>query len=378
MGRKQRGRAARNARKKLPANFETEEAKRAPHVLVFKRGISVGNNVKELIRDMRRVMEPFTAPNLKVNRKNALKDFISIAGHFHITNLMTFSKTQLSTYMRLVRVPRGPTLNFRVRRFTHSRDIVSALKRPQTFPKQFEYAPLLVMNGFQDESIHVKLIATMFQNMFPSINVATVDLSTIKRCVLISMDPVNGLIEFRHYNIKIAPSGISRAAKKLLQGKVPDLSRFNDISDFMYREGNASESEDEGAGDENQVILAQQLRSRGNLKANQSAIRLTEIGPRMTLELVKIEDGLCDGEVLYHSHVSKSSEEISELRKRTMEKKRLKEQRKREQEENVKRKEEKTKQTKKTSMKTKKEADENEQSSDMDTDADDEEEDDNE
>lgn len=36
-------------------------------------------------------------------------------------------------------------------------------------------------------------------------------------------------------NIKIAPSGISRAAKKLLQGKVPDLSRFNDISDFMYR-----------------------------------------------------------------------------------------------------------------------------------------------
>ena len=27
----------------------------------------VGNNVKELIKDMRRVMEPFTAPNLKVS-----------------------------------------------------------------------------------------------------------------------------------------------------------------------------------------------------------------------------------------------------------------------------------------------------------------------
>jgi ribosome biogenesis protein SSF1/2 len=111
---------------------------------------------------------------------------------------MTFSKTQLSTYMRLLRVPRGPTLNFRIRRFTHSRDIVSALKRPQTFPKQFEYPPLLVMNGFQDDSMQIKLIATMFQNMFPSINVATVDLSTIKRCVLLSLDPVNGFIEFRH------------------------------------------------------------------------------------------------------------------------------------------------------------------------------------
>ncbi|UJR13682.1 hypothetical protein I4U23_000694 [Adineta vaga] len=351
MGRKQRGRAARNARRKLPPNFETDEVKRAPHVLVFKRGISVGNNVKELIRDTRRVMEPFTAPNLKVSRKNALKDFIAISNHFHVTHLMTFSKTQLSTYLRLIRVPRGPTLNFRIRRFTHSRDIVSALKRPQTFPKQFEHAPLLVMNGFQDDAIHIKLIATMFQNMFPSINVTNVDLSTIKRCVLLSRDPVNGLIEFRHYNIKIAPSGISRAAKKLLQGKVPDLSRFNDISDFMYREGNASESEDESTGnnDENEIILSQQLRSRGNLKSNQSAIRLTEIGPRMTLELVKIEDGLCDGEVLYHTHVSKTPEEVAELRQRTIEKKRLKEQRKREQEANVKRKQEKKEKTQETS-----------------------------
>ena len=104
----------------------------------------------------------------------------------------------------------------------------------------------------------------------------------------------------------------------------------------FVREGNASESEDEGGDAE--VIVSQQLRSRGNLKSNQSAIRLTEIGPRMTLELVKIEDGLCDGEVLYHNHVEKSSDEIAELRQRTSEKKRLKEQRKREQEANVERK----------------------------------------
>ena len=179
---------------------------------------------------------------------------------------MTFSKTELSTYMRLIRVPRGPTLNFRIRRFTHSRDIVSALKRPQTFPKQFEYAPLLVMNGFQDESIHIKLIATMFQNMFPSINVATVcffiDFKSIHieylggfeynqtMCFAFTrsrqwIDRISSLVNnlyslfsyiFDYFsNIKIAPSGISRAAKKLLTGKVPDLSRFNDISDFMYR-----------------------------------------------------------------------------------------------------------------------------------------------
>ena len=136
-----------------------------------------------------------------------------------------------------------------------------------------------------------------------------------------------------------------------------------------FREGNASESEDESMGnnDENEVIVSQQLRSRGNLKSNQSAIRLTEIGPRMTMELVKIEDGLCDGEVLYHTYVSKTSEEVAELRKRTMEKKHLKEQRKREQEENVKRKQEKTK-TSSSSEKME------QSSSDNDDDADDEEE----
>jgi len=258
---------------------------------------------------------------------------------------MTFSKTELSTYMRLIQVPRGPTLNFRIRRFTHSRDIVSSLKRPQTFSKQFDSPPLLVMNGFANStnSLHIKLIMTMFQNIFPSINVNTVDLSSIKRCVLLSLDQVNGLIEFRHYNIKIQPTGISRAAKKLLQGKVPDLSRFNDISDFMYRDGNNSESEgemDEITG-ENSVIVSQQLRSRGNLKSNQSAIRLTEIGPRMTLDLIKIEEGVCNGEVLYHTQVKKSPEEIQELKKRTLEKKRLKQQRKEEQQSNVEKKKKK-------------------------------------
>jgi ribosome biogenesis protein SSF1/2 len=99
------------------------------------------------------------------------------------------------------------------------------------------------------------------------------------------------------------------------------------------------------------VIVSQQLRSRGNLKANQSAIRLTEVGPRMTLELVKIEDGLCDGEVLYHTHVSKTSEEISELRQRNTEKKRLKEERKREQEANVERKQANKKPKQKSSSK---------------------------
>ena len=38
----------------------------------------------------------------------------------------------------------------------------------------------------------------------------------------------------------------------------------------------------------------------------QQAIRLCEIGPRLRLELVKIEEGMCDGKVLYHRYVIKT------------------------------------------------------------------------
>ena len=42
--------------------------------------------------------------------------------------------------------------------------------------------------------------------------------------------------------------------------------------------------------------------------------RLTEVGPRLKLLLIKVEDGMCDGEVLYHNFISKSDEEIRALK----------------------------------------------------------------
>lgn len=40
--------------------------------------------------------------------------------------------------------------------------------------QQFNHPPLLVLNSFGPQGMHVKLMATMFQNLFPSINVHTV------------------------------------------------------------------------------------------------------------------------------------------------------------------------------------------------------------
>jgi ribosome biogenesis protein SSF1/2 len=50
-------------------------------------------------------------------------------------------------------------------------------------------------------------------------------------------------------------------------------------------------------------VPIQQFQSRSKSKENvQSAIRLHEIGPRLQLELVKVQEGFNEGLVLYHSY----------------------------------------------------------------------------
>jgi len=36
-------------------------------------------------------------------------------------------------------------------------------------------------------------------------------------------------------NIRVVPVGMSKAVKKLVRGQVPNLSGYNDISDFVLR-----------------------------------------------------------------------------------------------------------------------------------------------
>lgn len=99
--------------------------------------------------------------------------------------------------------------------------------------------------------------------------------------------------------------------------------------------GSESEAEDEAA----KVELADEF-GKGNHASQRSAVKLHEIGPRMTLQLVKVEEGLCDGAVMFHEFVKKTPEEILALRNSKEQREALRKQRRAEQEANVKRKEE--------------------------------------
>ncbi|KAG0584154.1 hypothetical protein M758_3G188900 [Ceratodon purpureus] len=194
------------------------------------------------------------------------------------------------------------------------------------------------MNGLTTGEEHLKLIAVIFQNLVPPINVNTVKLSNCQRVLLLNYDKNTKCIDFRHYSVSAHPVGVSRNIRKLVQRKkLPNLSKLGDVSDFVNKSGYGSESEaeDEAA----KVELAEDF-GKGNQASHRSAVKLHEIGPRMTLQLVKVEEGLCDGAVMFHEFVKKTPEEILALRNSKEQREALRKQRRAEQEANVKKKEE--------------------------------------
>jgi len=58
----------------------------------MKRG-KVGHNIKKIIKEMRGIMYPYTAINLKESKTNSLKDFLSIVDVYGLSHMMLFTST---------------------------------------------------------------------------------------------------------------------------------------------------------------------------------------------------------------------------------------------------------------------------------------------
>ena len=56
-----------------------------------------------------------------------------------------------------------------------------------------------------------------------------------------------------------------------------------------------------------------------------------QVGPRLELEVVKVEEGLCDGKVLFHSYVKKSAGEASQQQSAKESERAIKEKRRKQQ-----------------------------------------------
>ena len=109
----------------------------------------VGPSVSQLVKDVRSIMEPGTASRLKERRSNRLRDYVTMAGPLGVSHLLLFSKsTSGNTNLRLALTPRGPTLHFRVEKYSLCKDVMRAQKHPKGSGKEYKTAPLVSILGF--------------------------------------------------------------------------------------------------------------------------------------------------------------------------------------------------------------------------------------
>ncbi|KAK9480406.1 Brix domain-containing protein [Lipomyces japonicus] len=369
-------------------------------------GANVGISLSQLVQDVRTIMEPHTAVKLRERKANKLKDYLVMAGPLGVSHLLLFSKTQSNeTSLRIAHAPHGPTIHFRVLSYSLCKDIRRVQRHPLIPNVELQTPPLLVLNGFAPpadaetatDKAHLRLLTSMFQNMFPVITASGQAIKKIKRVMLVNLNQETNEVEIRHYLIstktlirrkpvpkfrikkeeeteksifhdeddeddeddrdirdeddvlesedqmdedededeeeddddddetdeqdkdKFLPYGSSNskaklhkllASKKRLSKNLPKLGKKKDIADYILKEEDGelsgvtseSEAEDDDMLDDSFI---QDTKPRAQ-STGKKAVKLIELGPRLKLKLIKIQNGLCEGDVLYHAFETKN------------------------------------------------------------------------
>lgn len=313
-----------------------------------------------------------------------------MAGPLGVSHLFLFSRSKSgNVHLRVAVTPRGPTLTFRVDRYALSKDIAKSQKHPRGGGKEFLNAPLLVMNNFSSQEAAEpnadpikkqleSLTTTIFQSMFPPISPQATPLNSIRRILLLNRESqADGtyIISLRHYAITTRRTGVSKRVRRFdpseqrhrekKTGALPNLGKLDDVADYILDPsagGYTSASETELDTDAEVEVLEtttqrvlnkreqqrQEKDDKSSKKKDQDnssssnvekrAVKLVELGPRMRLRMVKVEEGICEGRVMWNEFVTKTKAEEKELEEKWEQRRKEKEARKKVQRENVERK----------------------------------------
>ncbi|KAI4157668.1 MAG: hypothetical protein L6R39_000618 [Caloplaca ligustica] len=371
-------------------------ASRSPKTMVIRVGASeIGSSVGQLVKDVRRMMEPGTASRLKERKSNRLRDYTTMAGPLGVSHLLLFSKAPTgNTNLRLALLPRGPTLHFRIEKYSLCKDVQKVLRHAKSGEKEYLSPPLLVMNNFMTSNVdnaskpavpkHLETLSTtIFQSLFPPISPQSTPLSSIRRVLLLNRelrkpeatasDAENHqyVLNVRHYAIVTKPTGLSKgvrrisAAERALKERrskknMPNLGKLADVADYIldpsaasngFTSGSESEVETDAevevmdthrekvhSKDQADVAHASDTKHQHHDRGtHKRAVKLVELGPRMKLRMTKAEEGVCGGKVMWHEYMHKSEAELQDMERIWEARKREKAERKRVQKENVER-----------------------------------------
>lgn len=316
---------------------------KVPRSLVFRRG-KIPAGVRDLVPDMRRMFMPNTALNLKERRFNNIRDYVSVSSQLGVSHFYILSATDRAPYLRFAKVPQGPTLTFRVLEYTLAADVRATQRRPVTLQDgDFSHAPLLVLNNFATppgadaaKANAAKLTAEMFRKSFPAVDVNEAKLSDMRRVILIDRDDEEDVVRVRHYAVRVQAAGLSKSVRKItVRHKVPKLAKLHDVAELVDGTGAPGAFSSDSEMDDTPIPVTLPQPVKRLQSGASSTVKLVEVGPRLTLRLIKAQGGMCDGPVLYHRLVQKAETEVAEAECRRREKETLKRKRREEQNANV-------------------------------------------
>ena len=278
--------------------------------------------LQQLIVDWRKTLLPCTLYTFKTQyrkqdkiKKKDLNKFIRDTGisHIHLFHLSDSGMT-----LRVARIPHGPAFHFLVESFTLVRDVLSSQHRSYgTSRSIFTQPPVAILNGFLSsgpsavEDKRIYLVGEMFRSLFSVSDADDVTkLRTIKRVVLFNRLKNTGctgdgvLVDVRHFAV-ISKSATKkqRAVNKLSKGTIPRLlaqkliQNGESYDDFIKKLGERNmDFTTDTDGDGEIVDLPPNMSFRSY--KDRCRIKLAEIGPRLTLRLVRIDEGISEGKVL--------------------------------------------------------------------------------
>ena len=183
-------------------------------------------------------MYPFTAMNFKSDKRVKLKDLLSLSSNFDASNVLIIGGKEGKLNLKFLRMKKGPTFSFKIEKIS----LKSELKKLN--PKighsdQIQLGvPKLILSGFNKDNNEVKLMNSLFSNLFPKDDFHRKNkISKIKRIILIHYEAKTKLVEIRNYQLKRLFTGIGKGIKKIVNSdKIPDMADINDIADLFSKD----------------------------------------------------------------------------------------------------------------------------------------------
>ncbi|KAL8274577.1 hypothetical protein Esti_001480 [Eimeria stiedai] len=371
---RQRARVASTSEKGAPeVGSGAPSSPGAPASIVVKRG-RVGPSCRLLVRDWRQVVGPRVAAKLKESRTNKVRDFQSVASCLGVSHLQLLTQTDHGLYLKIARLPSGPTITFQVLSFSLIGDVQRSVSGARLDPKDLRTPPVLVLSSSSSSSSSssnssssnssseglrsvqaLQLATSMLRSVFAPVDVRTSKLSDFRRVAFFRRVPAasssnsssskgeeEGLVfQFRHYSVSLKAAKLTAGVESVLRAAAGGAAQKQllqqlqqqqqtDACDLLLAAEQQPQQQQQVRFDvaacparlskrsSLQLLLPgkQQQQQQQQQEELSMAVQLREIGPRLQLKLIKIEDDVCTGKVLYHALIAKTPEELRVLKKK--------------------------------------------------------------